>query len=764
MSVCCLAASMSAQPAPLPLKMRPWQLYTYTPGPGREIRYSSDLQQVPFSRSINELIDNGYVFRDSAGRPIASNAVEHHYWRYRTVLPSSSGFKQYRNLSILVENPEPYSLYLMDGKPVSLAYANHMPVWKAVSTSLLTDSVLIDVQLPSLYDAGVQDLQRSGSSKWPADNDTGMFKTSVVLRKPPVQFGWDVAPRRVLNGLGSGVKFFAFDHMSVLDVWSNTQYITPGEARIKMRWLIYADSGVYTRFLMKISGGAETVSLDTTLQLMAGQQAYEFEVSVKNPVLWNGIQNCVWGGGGVTKPFLYDLQLQAVSGRDSFMHRRALGLRTVELKQNIDLRGREFRFALNGKPVFIRGANLLPTYGFGGQALEDKLWRGPNSLLKQMASTGYNMVRVWGGGGLMPDDFYSQCDSLGLLVWHDLMYSGSVYPYEAMWKRRALSGALAMVERLRNHPCMALYCGNNEIDVALDHWGWEKTYNWSSEDSLYMRQQHNGFFHRDLPLLMKEADAGTPYLATSPQSNWAPTDEMRYGDNHLWFVWHGERPVTDLDRIVPRFASEYGMPSWPSYATVRKHFSTGKPEQHMLSYKGLALLNRYMKDEFGSLPTDTHAIILLSQYLQARTLVRAARAHMADTTCGGTLYWQLNDIWPGITWSTVDYEGYKKAAWFAMNGEYCSNPFQRLNLSIDPAGLSNPGLKIKRKGRMLELRCKSAALGVMILVDGHLLDAYVNGFDMVPGSTRSLLLPEGTGKVEITTVWHLLNNQGFIRK
>ena len=752
-----LPALLGAQSLPVPIVPQTWELYNYTPGPGRDIRYSSARLQVPYTRSINELLDMGYRFQDSAGKSITSDKVEYYYWKYRAILPTSVSGIRKRNLILQADNPEPYSLFLINGQPVSLAYANHMPVLKAFPATGFDDSVLLEVQLPSLYDAGVQDLDRSGSDKWPADNDTAEFKTSVVLRKPPVQFGWDVAPRRVLNGLGDGVKLYAFDHMHVLACWSKTEYITPQEARIILRWLVYADTVVKGRFTATLSGdGNRVFTADTLIEVQAGQQSYEMVLTVSTPRLWHALGQKQGG------PFLYRLRLSAESGTDRFLQERSLGLRTIELKQNIDLRGREFRFAVNGENLFIRGVNVLPTYGFGGKSLEHKIWSGPRGLLVQLAASGYNMVRVWGGGGLMDDAFYRTCDSLGMLVWQDFPYSGSVYPYDGMWKRRALTGVIAMTEKLRDHACMALYCGNNEIDVALEHWGWEKTYGWSNEDSVFMRNQHRNFFHRDLPLVMREADPNTPYLPSSPVSNWAPTDEMRVGDNHLWFVWHGERPVNDLDRIVPRFASEYGMPSWPSYAVVRKHFGKNGAAGRMLSYKGLALLNRYMLDEFGVLPKDTQAIILLSQYLQARTLARAARAHMADTTCGGTLYWQLNDMWPGITWSTVDYEGHKKAAWFAMR-EVFTGRSPGPDYAVNPRELRNPGLKVKRKKRELTISARERALGVMILRDGRLLETDQNAFDLKPGQTVKLTLPE-EGRVEVTTVWHLMTGQGFVLK
>jgi beta-mannosidase len=380
-----------------------------------------------------------------------------------------------------------------------------------------------------------------------------------------------------------------------------------------------------------------------------------------------------------------------------------------------------------------------------------------------MAQAGYNMLRVWGGGGLMPESFYQQCDELGILVWQDLMYSGTVYPYQGFWKNRTQSEAVAVWQQTRNHPSVALYCGNNEIDMALKHWGWQKTYGWTAEDSAFMHQQYKAMFNGDFAKIFEST--GTAYLPSTPVANWAPDSEMNRGDNHLWFVWHGERPVSDYDKKVPRFASEYGMPSWPSLECVRKHFGGDKPESRMLSYKGLKLLNGYMLSEFGALPKDTLANILLSQYLQARALVRAFRAHSHDSFCGGSLYWQANDVWPGITWSTIDYLGNKKAAWYPLWRDFVSTINPSFNPELDKTYIKQVKFTAKRKGDYLTIKVgKEWLMGLMLLKDGKLLDIHGNVADLSPGTTYKVLLPENIGEVQVATAWNLLNNQGLLPK
>jgi len=747
---CLIAASAQEHRA---IKPKSWLLQTFQPGPGNTLAYSGDWQEVPYTASINELIDAGYRFLDSAGKTIKVNEVENHYWRYRAELPEMAEAATYRNVVFRMARPEPAAAYLINGQQIGVGQSTQSPILNILSTSTLAgESSLFIAQLPSLKDAAKLYFPLSGSTKWPADNDTANPKGSVVLRKPPAQFGWDVAPRRVLNGLGSEPEFIPFDNMLVLDAFTTVDYKHAGNAKINLHWVIRADSAIEVR----LRAGMNSVSvLDTLIRLTVGQQEYITSYTLEDPILWQP--------NGQGWHHLYKLNLNAMHGRDRFMQELAFGVRDIKLQRVADNKGESFRFMVNGQTVFMKGANLLPQQGFHSEEQRKKLWEGPSSLVKQMADAGYNMLRVWGGGGLMPESFYRQCDALGILVWQDLMYSGTVYPYNGFWKNRALSETVSVWKQTRQHPCIALYCGNNEVDVAMKYWGWDKTYSWDSTDKAFMQEQYRQMFEEDFSRIFK--DAGVNYLPSSPVSNWAPETEMGSGDNHLWYVWHGERPLQDFDTKIPRFASEYGLPSWPSLECVRKYFGSEKPESRMLSYKGLKLLNGYMVTEFGAFPKDTLSTILLSQYLQARALMRAYRAHSNDTACGGSLYWQANDIWPGITWSTVDFMGNKKAAWYPMERAFIGAPTASFNPKLDKSYLKQVKFSANRKGDYLTIKVgKEWLMGLMLLKDGKLLDVIGNVVDLSPGTTYKVLLPEKIGEIQIATAWGLLNGQGLLPK
>ena len=246
-----IVAGLTAQETlPRPLKYGPWLLTNYLPGKGTAVSFTGEWQEVQPTRSINELIDAGTEFTDSFGRPIASNQVEYHYWRYRAYLGEGRYLKRKKHMYLKVSNPEPLNFYSIGGQSVAVSFSNNIPVSQVFKTAALQDmEVYLDVQIPSLFDAGVLMLKQAGDRKWPADNDTAQFKTSAVLRKPPVQFGWDIAERKVLGGLGAVPELLAFNKMAVLECQALQH-----KAGAAVKWLVYSDSSRVVDLKMALKG------------------------------------------------------------------------------------------------------------------------------------------------------------------------------------------------------------------------------------------------------------------------------------------------------------------------------------------------------------------------------------------------------------------------------------------------------------------------------------------------------------------------------
>ena len=333
------------------------------------------------------------------------------------------------------------------------------------------------------------------------------------------------------------------------------------------------------------------------------------------------------------------------------------GVRTVELIQ--DDSSRPFHLKVNDHHVFMLGVNAIVPHDEQDQ---DHL----RKRIIEMWESGGNTVRFWGGGYYATDRILNTCDSLGVMVWHDFSYAGTAYPGDPEFRQWAQEEAVYQVRRLTTHPSVVILCGNNEIDIAWKAWGWQKTYQMSPEDSATLADNNHWLFEEMLPqVIEKHATQSMAYISSSPTSNWGRPEDFKQGNNHDWRVWHGEQPSAVLTETVAPFISEWGVPSLPG-ASVRARWD--RPvEEYMLSYKGLALLERYLAQEMPTHPREhIDDFAYTSQLWQATVVERTIQAQ-ADSRpfCAGSLLWQLNDVDDVISWSLIDSDDQPKLAWEA---------------------------------------------------------------------------------------------------
>lgn len=355
-------------------------------------------------------------------------------------------------------------------------------------------------------------------------------------------------------------------------------------------------------------------------------------------------------------------------------------LKKVELVQQPDSAGRSFYFRINDQPVFMKGANWIPADVFLPRIGKDKY----RQLLIAAKEAHFNMLRVWGGGIYEDDAFYDLCDSLDIMVWQDFMFAGAMYPGDSAFMESVRQEAIDNIKRLRHHPCIVLWCGNNEMDEAWHNWGWQQQFRLTAPDSARLWKDYTKLFHELLPQLVTEYDGTRPYIATSPMHGWGRKQSMTEGDSHYWGVWWGLEPIEKYKEKIPRFMSEYGMQAMPDWETIRQFSSPGDwdtasavmktHQKHPTGYKTLAT---YLQQN-GYHPTSFRAFANATQDLQARALSTAITAHMnAAPYCMGTLFWQFNDCWPVSSWSVVDYYGRKKKAYHTVKKLY-AKPVRRL--------------------------------------------------------------------------------------
>jgi beta-mannosidase len=340
-----------------------------------------------------------------------------------------------------------------------------------------------------------------------------------------------------------------------------------------------------------------------------------------------------------------------------------------------DQYGKSFYFKLNGVPVFMKGANYIPQDNFPSRVDQDDYYETVFNAIR----ANMNMLRVWGGGIYEDDLFYELCDRYGVLVWQDFMFACTMYPGDSAFLENVVEEARQQVVRLRNHPSLALWCGNNEVDEAWHNWGWQEQYNYSEQEAAQIWHDYDTVFHNILPKIVEEYDGTTDYWPSSPKHGWGRRESLSDGDMHYWGVWWGREPFDTYNKKTGRFMSEYGFQSYPPYETLKEvipedELFVGSPSMlnHQKHPFGEEVIKDFLEKSYPVPPvSDLEEYAYLSQLTQAYGIQTAIEAHRRNMPrCMGTLYWQLNDCWPVISWSGLDYKNRWKALHYFVKKSY----------------------------------------------------------------------------------------------
>ena len=529
----------------------------------------------------------------------------------------------------------------------------------------------------------------------PAGNDRSNKKVSVFTRKAPYHFGWDWGPRFVTSGIWQPIKITAWNSFRINDFQIYQLNVSDKKAKLKAKFEI--ESKTKKTIAFKLLNGENLIE-DKELKLEVGNNIFEHEFIIKNPKLW-------WTNG-LGEAYLYNFKLKLLE-KEKLIDKKTVrfGIRTVEIVQKADSIGKSFYFKLNGIPVFMKGANYIPQDNFLPHVTKEKY----KELILAAKNVNMNMLRVWGGGIYENDIFYDLCDENGILVWQDFMFACSMYPGDSVFLSNIKKEATENVKRLRNHPSIALWCGNNEMQVAWERWGYQKSFGYSKADSSKIYNDYLKVFHNILPSVVNKLDNGRFYLPSSPNS--APSgweEEAKTGDMHYWDVWGGKKSFTAYEKNVGRFMSEYGFQSFPNYSTVESFSSDSNRylvsdvmKSHNKHPVGFETIDEYMRRDY-KVPADLNNYVFVSQLLQAEGMKTAIEAHRrAMPNCMGTLYWQLNDCWPVVSWSSIDYYGNWKAFHYYLRKLYAPalvSPVYKdgeLNVFLVSDYLKNKNVKLK---------------------------------------------------------------------
>ena len=588
-------------------------------------------------------------------------------WVYKTTFEVEAQELAHDHIILQFQGLDTYAtIYLNE---VEIGYTDHY----FIAHEFVVKSILVEGanDLKIVFDAPIQRglalLAEHGYSL-PADNDqaqrgglAAQEQVSVFTRKPGYHYGWDWGPRLVPTGIHQPVQLIGWNKARLLDLHIKQCQITDKDALMEGTFEVEAIAATYLDIQLFING---TIIQERNFQLNRGINKITIPFTIEDPKLW-------WTHDlGV--PYLYDVEGHiSWAGKTLDTKKHRIGIRTIKLVQAPDATGTSFHFELNGLPLFAKGANYIPNDVFLPRVTHQKYdW-----ILESALNAHMNMLRVWGGGFYENQYFYERCDELGILVWQDFMFACSMYPGHEAFLNQVSQEATYQIKRLRNHSCIALWCGNNEMDMAWQThdpnggWGWKQRYDEAQIKTI--SADYDQLFHHLLPGLVAKLDHTRFYWPSSPyykEGAHASDNTLDEGDTHYWGVWHGQQPFDAFERHVSRFVSEYGFQSFPALETVKQYalpqdwdIESAVMRAHQRSGIGNLRIRSYMELYFH-VPDDFAHFLYVSQLLQAMGIGRAIEVHrLARPHCMGSLYWQLNDCWPVTSWSSMDYYGRWKA-------------------------------------------------------------------------------------------------------
>ncbi len=474
------------------------------------------------------------------------------------------------------------------------------------------------------------------------------------IRKEQCNFGWDWGIRTVTCGIWRDIELVASNGVRLDDVHIGQEHGIGGTVKLTVN--VQANSSGERELLstVRLRFEGETVA-ESNAPVCAGTST--MKLSVPEPQLW-------WPNNMGEQP-LYDVDvtLEDATGIEVDRWTRRIGLRTLHLDRHTDEWGESFQFVVNDVPFFAKGANWIPADAYNNRVTPERY----RDLVSSSADVNMNMLRVWGGGLYEEDVFYDLCDEYGICVWQDFMFACFTYPtFDDAFMATVEQEAIDNVRRLRHHASLALWCGNNELEQGLVDVEWtDVSMSWEDYSKLYDTM---------LPRIVAEHDGQTDYWPASPHTpgmDRADHSNPARGDAHLWDVWHGLKPFEWYRTCEHRFNSEFGFQSFPEPKTTHsytehqdRNITSFVMEHHQRSGIGNSIIMHYMLNWFR-LPVGFEATLWTSQILQGMAMKYAVEHWRRSMPRGmGTIFWQLNDMWPVASWASIDYHHRWKALHF----------------------------------------------------------------------------------------------------
>jgi beta-mannosidase len=601
----------------------------------------------------SDLLDNGKIedpfFADNEARQMWIGESD---WRYtRSFEVPASVLEERNSVELVCDGLDTFAAVSINGRKLADT-DNQFRTYRFDVRSLLRQG---ENEIEILFTSPLPYMEQRQKKRFLAMTGIGHHRLSGsnYVRKSQCNFGWDWGPECVTAGIWRPVRIEAYREGRIEDV-----EVRQTHARKKVDLAVSVHAVQERQLSARLSLRLRGEEIDSRNMPVKDGLA-SANVSIAEPELW-------WPNGLGDQP-LYELSVELIGqhGEPIDTLKKRIGLRTLELDRHEDKWGESFQFVCNGVPFFAKGANWIPADTFVTRITPEQY----RLLLESARDAHMNMIRVWGGGIYEDDEFYDLCDELGLCVWQDFMFACSAYPaFDGDFMENVRIEAEQNVRRLRNHPSLALWCGNNEIEQipgliansdeerAAGGMDWE---------------EYKALFDELLAGIVSRLDpdrAYWPSSAHSPRGDRLDSQNPSWGDAHLWKVWHGRAPFEWYRSCEHRFNSEFGFQSFCEPAVVAgytrpedRNITSYIMEWHQRSKIGNDAIIQQMLSWFR-LPTSHEMVLWASQILGGLAIKYAVEHWRRSRPRGmGTLYWQLNDCWPVASWSSIDFFGNWKA-------------------------------------------------------------------------------------------------------
>lgn len=590
---------------------------------------------------FSDLLDNNLIKHPFIGNNIDSLYwVSEVDWEYKTTFKLDEKILQKKHIELNFEGLDTYATVILNDN-IILKSNNAFRGFKIDVKSILklVNEMKIIFKSTSKY----EEVAKANSLyNLPEGN-------RIYTRKAQFQYGWDWGPKLNTAGIWKPLELIVWDDFKTENLYLNQITLTDSIAEMSLILETNSEENVAYDLELFINDTLTNQYRDFNLN-----ERDTFNFKIRNPKKW-------WPHN-IGEPYLYNIKVLIKEGNtilDSISIKK--GFRTIELVTEKDSIGESFYFKVNDIPVYVKGANYIPQNSMQNKVSDADY----DNLLNDVADANMNMLRVWGGGIYENTIFYDLCDEKGILVWQDFMFACAMYPGDETFLENVKIEAEEQVKRLQNHASIALWCGNNESREGWHRWGWQSGRSKKEKEAIW--NDYLAVFDSILPKTVNQY-SNTNYWESSPKYGRGNPKYKTEGDAHDWWIWHDAFPFEYLEENVPRFMSEFGFQSFPSYEAIKYinqndtiNITSDVFKTHQKHSRGFQLVEDYMQRDFP-VPTNPEDYVYVSQLLQAYGITKGIESQRrAKPYNMGTVYWQLNDCWPVVSWSSIDFFGNWKA-------------------------------------------------------------------------------------------------------